>query len=249
MDSTSKTHFGFETVDIKEKQHKVNEVFTKVADKYDIMNDVMSFGIHHYWKWLTIYTSNIRKGSKVLDLACGSGDLSLLLCKNLYPDIHLTLADINAEMLAQGKMRLLNQGYLENIEFVQANAEQLAFPEQYFDVSFIAFGLRNVPNQQQALNELFRVTRPGGKICILEFSKPKVAGLQKFYDWYSFHVIPKMGQWIANDSQSYQYLVESIRMHPDQDTLKNMILEAGFDRCDVTNLTGGIVALHVAYRY
>jgi demethylmenaquinone methyltransferase / 2-methoxy-6-polyprenyl-1,4-benzoquinol methylase len=249
MDAQSKTHFGYQTVDASEKQAKVNDVFTRVAKQYDIMNDVMSFGVHHYWKWLTIYTSNIRKGARVLDLACGSGDLSLLLCKNFYPHFDLTLADINPNMLAQGKKRLLNKGYVENIEFVETNAENLSFPDQSFDTCFIAFGLRNVPDQQQALNELCRVTRPGGKICILEFSKPRSNCLKLFYDWYSFNIIPKMGKWIANDAQSYQYLVESIRMHPDQNTLKNMILDAGFDRCDVTNLTGGIVALHVAYRY
>ncbi len=249
MDPKSKTHFGFQTVDATEKQTKVNDVFTKVAQKYDVMNDLMSLGIHHYWKWLTIYTSVIKKNSKVLDLACGSGDLSRLLCKKFYPDIELTMADINAEMLAQGRMRLINSGFIENVNFIQVNAQSLPFSDRYFDTSLMAFGLRNVTDQQMALNELFRVTKPGGKIYILEFSKPKTELLKKIYDWYSFNVIPKIGKLIASDAQSYQYLVESIRMHPDQETLKNMILKAGFDRCDIHNLTGGIVALHVAYRY
>ena len=249
MEQKSKTHFGFQTVDAKEKQSKVNDVFTKVAHKYDIMNDIMSLGVHHYWKWLTIYTSFIKKNARVLDLACGSGDLSRLLCKKFYPHVHLTLADINAEMLAQGRMRLLNEGFVEKIDFMQVNAEALPFPDRYFDTCLMAFGLRNVTHQQDALYELYRVTQPGGRICILEFSKPKTKLLKSFYDWYSFHIIPKIGQWVANDASSYQYLVESIRMHPDQETLKNMILKAGFDRCDVHNLTGGIVALHIAYRY
>ncbi|MDQ5930214.1 MAG: demethylmenaquinone methyltransferase / 2-methoxy-6-polyprenyl,4-benzoquinol methylase [Bacteroidota bacterium] len=249
MDHPSKTHFGYQTVDETEKQAKVNDVFTKVAHQYDIMNDVMSLGIHHYWKWLTIHTALIKKNSQVLDLACGSADLSRLICKKYYPNINLYLADINADMLNQGRTRLINMGFMENIQYFQVNAEALPFLSQYFETSIMAFGLRNVTHQQQALQELFRVTRPGGKICILEFSKPKLDVIKRFYDWYSFHVIPKMGQWIANDANSYQYLVESIRMHPDQETLKNMILKAGFDRCDVHNLTGGIVALHVAYRY
>ncbi len=249
MDHPSKTHFGYQTVDETEKQAKVNDVFTKVAHQYDIMNDVMSLGIHHYWKWLTIHTALIKKNSQVLDLACGSADLSRLICKKYYPNINLYLADINADMLNQGRTRLINMGFMENIQYFQVNAEALPFLSQYFETSIMAFGLRNVTHQQQALQELFRVTRPGGKICILEFSKPKLDVIKRFYDWYSFHVIPKMGQWVANDANSYQYLVESIRMHPDQETLKNMILKAGFDRCDVHNLTGGIVALHVAYRY
>lgn len=249
MDHPSKTHFGYQTIDETEKQTKVNDVFTKVAHKYDIMNDVMSLGIHHYWKWLTIHTALIKKNSKVLDLACGSADLTQLICKKYYPNIELYLADINANMLEQGRTRLINLGFVDNIQYFQINAEALPFPEQYFDTTLMAFGLRNVTHQQNALEELYRITKPGGKICILEFSKPKLSILKRFYDWYSFHVIPKLGQWIANDAESYQYLVESIRMHPDQETLKNMILKAGFDRCDIHHLTGGIVALHVAYRY
>ncbi|NDH09081.1 MAG: bifunctional demethylmenaquinone methyltransferase/2-methoxy-6-polyprenyl-1,4-benzoquinol methylase UbiE [Gammaproteobacteria bacterium] len=249
MDQDKKTHFGFESVKQTEKQAKVNAVFSKVASRYDLMNDVMSLGVHHFWKWLSIYTANIKPHTKILDLAAGSGDLSRLICKQHYPYLDLTLADINANMLMQGRMRMLNEGFFENIHYSQVNAEALPFADQIFDVSFMAFGLRNVTNQANALKELCRITKPGGKLCILEFSKPKHALLSTFYDWYSFHVIPKMGQLFANDSASYQYLVESIRMHPDQEKLKQMILDAGFDQCEVTNLSGGIVALHVAYRY
>ena len=249
MDKKSKTHFGFQSVDESEKQTKVNDVFTKVAGKYDIMNDLMSLGIHHYWKWLTINSALIKQHSKVLDLACGSGDLTKLICKKLYPHVDLTLADINSEMLTQGRRNLLNCGYIENISFIKVNAEQLPFIESYFDTILMAFGLRNVTNQQQALNELYRITKPGGKICILEFSKPKMNWLKKLYDWYSFNIIPKLGKLVANDEQSYRYLVESIRMHPDQEQLKKMILTANFDNCVVHNLAGGIVALHIAYRY
>ena len=245
----SKTHFGYQVVDANEKQEKVNAVFSKVANKEDLMNDLMSLGRHHFWKWFTIYSSSIRPHQTILDLAGGSGDLSQLICKKVYPNIHLVLSDINANMLAQGKQRLLNAGFYKNIEFVLANAEKLPFEDRTFDMVFMAFGLRNVTYQQNALNELCRVTKPGGKICILEFSKPKSDFLKRCYDWYSFHVIPKLGQWFAEDSSSYEYLVESIRMHPDQETLKKMILTAGFDQCQVTNMTGGIVALHMAYRY
>ena len=173
MNSNPKTHFGFQIVNADEKQYQVDRVFSKVAQRYDIMNDLMSLGIHHYWKWLTIYTSNIRKKSKVLDLACGSGDLSLLLCEKFYPHLELTLADINPNMLEQAKSRLLNRGYIENIKLIETNAEQLNFPDQYFDICFIAFGLRNVTDQKKALTEIFRVIKPGGKVCILEFSKPQ----------------------------------------------------------------------------
>jgi demethylmenaquinone methyltransferase/2-methoxy-6-polyprenyl-1,4-benzoquinol methylase len=245
----SKTHFGYQVVDTAEKQQKVKHVFDKVASKYDLMNDLMSLGVHHFWKWFTIYCSAIRPNQKILDLAGGSGDLSQLILKKYYPQIEVVLADINANMLAQGRHRLLNSGFCQNVGFVLANAECLPFHDRCFDMIFMAFGLRNVTHQQNALNELYRITKPGGKICILEFSKPNHAWIKSFYDWYSFHVIPKLGKWFANDSASYEYLVESIRMHPDQETLKQMILKAGFDTCRVVNLTGGIVALHIAHRY
>lgn len=244
-----KTHFGYQVVDTHEKQHKVNEVFSKVAHKYDLMNDLMSLGIHHFWKWFTIYATTIRPHQTILDLAGGSGDLSHLICKKHYPNIQLVLADINPEMLAQGRSRLIDAGYFQNIEFILANAESLPFSDSYFDLIYMAFGLRNVTNQSLALQELCRVVKPGGKVCILEFSKPSNQFLKQCYDWYSFHVIPKLGALFANDATSYEYLVESIRMHPDQETLKNMILNAGFDDCEVLNLSGGIVALHIARRY
>ena len=245
----SKTHFGYQTVSTQEKQTKVNEVFSRVANKYDLMNDLMSLGIHHFWKWFAIHTAMVRPHHQILDLAGGSGDLSLLMAKKFYPNIEIVLADINADMLAQGRNRLLDAGFVKNIEFSQVNAECLPFEERIFDITFMAFGLRNVTNQNNALKELWRITKPGGKICILEFSKPTSASLKYLYDWYSFHVIPKLGEWFAQDSASYEYLVESIRMHPDQETLKEMILNAGFDDCKVMNLTGGIVALHIAHRY
>lgn len=245
----SKTHFGYQQVPTAEKQAKVNDVFSRVANKYDLMNDLMSLGVHHFWKWFAIHTSLIKPNHKVLDLAGGSGDLSLLISKRFYPHTEIVLADINANMLAQGRNRLLDAGYVQNIEFAQVNAECLPFEERTFDVTFMAFGLRNVTRQDQALKELWRITKPGGKICILEFSKPISAGLKYIYDWYSFHVIPKLGAFFAQDAASYEYLVESIRMHPDQETLKQMILSAGFDDCKIVNLSGGIVALHIAHRY
>ena len=245
----TKTHFGYQVVDANEKQNKVNQVFSSVANKYDLMNDLMSLGIHHFWKWFTIYNALIRKHQTILDLAGGSGDLSQLICQKVYPDVNLTLADINASMLAQGKERLINAGFLKGVHIVQANAESLPFNDRYFDLIFMAFGLRNVTNKEQALKELCRITKPGGKLCVLEFSKPTSSWLKTIYDWYSFNVIPKIGKWVAGDAASYEYLVESIRMHPNQETLKEMILDAGFDACKVLNLSGGIVALHMAYRY
>lgn len=245
----TKTHFGYQVVETNEKQKKVNQVFSSVANKYDLMNDLMSLGIHHFWKWFTIYNASIREHQTILDLAGGSGDLSQLICQKVYPNLNLTLADINASMLAQGKLRLMNAGYFNGVNIVQANAEYLPFQDRFFDLIFMAFGLRNVTNKDKALQELCRVTKPGGKLCVLEFSKPKSNWLKSIYDWYSFHVIPKIGKWVANDAASYEYLVESIRMHPGQETLKEMILTAGFDDCKVINLSGGIVALHMAYRY
>lgn len=245
----TKTHFGYQVVDTNEKQKKVNQVFSNVANKYDLMNDLMSLGVHHFWKWFTIYNASIREHQTILDLAGGSGDLSQLICQKVYPNLHLTLADINASMLAQGRQRLINAGFFNGVNIVQANAESLPFNDRYFDLIFMAFGLRNVTDKDKALQELCRVTKPGGKLCVLEFSKPTSSWLKAIYDWYSFHVIPKIGKWVANDAASYEYLVESIRMHPEQETLKEMILNAGFDDCKVINLSGGIVALHMAYRY
>lgn len=244
-----KTHFGYMLVDEAEKQAKVDAVFHQVAEKYDLMNDMMSLGVHHIWKWLTIYLANIRPKQTILDLAGGSGDLSRLICRQLYPDVHLVLADINSSMLTQGRRRLVDDGYVKGIDYVLANAEALPFLDRYFDLSFMAFGLRNVTHKERALRELWRVTRPGGKLHILEFSQPTSQLFKQAYDWYSFHIIPKLGAIFANDADSYEYLVESIRMHPNQETLKTMIMDAGFDRCEHINLSGGIVALHTAYRY
>lgn len=243
------THFGFQTVPLKAKQEKVSAVFHSVANQYDLMNDLMSLGIHRWWKWLTVEFSRLKPGQTVLDLAGGSGDLTRLLAKAVGPSGQVFLADINASMLAKGRDRLLDCGLLQSIHYVQANAECLPFAENFFDCITMGFGLRNVTDKNAALRSMYRTCRPGGKIMILEFSAPVVPGLQPIYDWYSFHVLPKIGQWVANDEESYRYLAESIRMHPTQEELKNMIETAGFADCRYHNLSGGIVALHIAYKY
>ena len=243
------THFGFQTVPWDEKEKKVAQVFQSVAKNYDLMNDVMSFGIHRLWKFWSIELSHVRPGHQVLDLAGGSGDLSRLLCKKVGQTGHVVLADINQDMLAVGRNRLIDEGILDNIHYVQANAEQLPFPEASFHCIIMGFGLRNVTDKEAALRAMFRVCKPGGKLMILEFSTPVWPFLKPVYNWYSFQVLPKLGQLFANDQDSYQYLAESIRMHPSQDDLKKMIEKAGFEDCYYHNLSGGIVALHIAYKY
>ncbi|MDO8954040.1 MAG: bifunctional demethylmenaquinone methyltransferase/2-methoxy-6-polyprenyl-1,4-benzoquinol methylase UbiE [Gammaproteobacteria bacterium] len=237
------THFGFKEVPWADKQKKVAEVFSSVAKKYDVMNDVMSLGVHRLWKRHTISMSQVKPGQKVLDLAGGTGDLSLKFAELVGKEGLVVLADINEAMLTEGRARLDNKGYVSQIRYSQVNAEHLPFPDNYFDCITIAFGLRNVTDKDQALREMHRVLKPGGRALILEFSQPMLA-IKPLYDVYSFHILPKMGKLIAQDEESYRYLAESIRKHPDQDTLKDMMIKAGFDQVDYTNLSGGIVALH-----
>ena len=243
------THFGFESVAWDEKEKKVAEVFHSVAKNYDLMNDLMSLGIHHLWKRFTVALSHVRPGHSVLDLAGGSGDLTRLLSKKVGASGQVILADINEAMLRVGRDRLLDQGLLNNIHFVQGNAQCLPFANNSFDCITMGFGLRNVTDKEQALGSIYRVCKPGGKIMILEFSTPTLPGLKPVYDWYSFNILPKVGKLFAQDESSYQYLAESIRMHPNQETLKQMIEAAGFEDCHYHNLSGGIVALHIAYKY
>ncbi len=243
------THFGFKSVAWDDKASRVADVFDSVATRYDIMNDLMSLGIHRLWKKITLSKSMVKPGQHVLDLAGGSGDLASVFAKKVGPRGHVILADINAAMLAVGRDRMLDKGLINNVDCVQANAECLPFAENYFHCITMAFGLRNVTDKARALASMYRVCKPGGKLMILEFSTPTLPGLKPIYDAYSFHVLPKIGELVTQDRDSYQYLVESIRMHPPQDDLKTMIEEAGFMDCVYHNLSGGIVALHIAYKY
>jgi demethylmenaquinone methyltransferase/2-methoxy-6-polyprenyl-1,4-benzoquinol methylase len=238
------THFGYKDVPTEEKQAMVADVFHSVAAKYDVMNDLMSFGVHRLWKRFTIDMSGVRPGNKVLDLAGGTGDLTKKFSKIVGPSGKVVLADINSSMLEVGRERLTNQGYVGNIEYVQANAQYLPFEDNTFDVITIAFGLRNVTDKDEALRSMFRVLKPGGRLLVLEFSQTNNPLLKKAYDLYSFTALPLMGKLVTNDSESYKYLAESIRMHPDQETLKGMMEEAGFNRVSYHNMTGGMVALH-----
>ena len=238
------THFGYKDVPKEEKQAMVADVFHSVAAKYDVMNDLMSFGVHRLWKRFTVDMSGVRPGNKVLDLAGGTGDLTKKFSKIVGPSGKVVLADINSSMLEVGRERLTNQGYVGNIEYVQANAQYLPFEDNTFDVITIAFGLRNVTDKDEALRSMFRVLKPGGRLLVLEFSQTKNPLLKKAYDLYSFTALPFMGKLVTNDSESYKYLAESIRMHPDQETLKGMMEDAGFNRVSYHNMTGGMVALH-----
>jgi demethylmenaquinone methyltransferase/2-methoxy-6-polyprenyl-1,4-benzoquinol methylase len=238
------THFGYETVDAKEKAGRVAGVFHSVADNYDLMNDLMSAGIHRLWKHMTIEMSGVRKGHKVLDIAGGTGDLAAKFSKIVGSEGSVVLADINESMLKVGRDRLIDRGITENVTFSQADAQYLPFPDNTFNVITIAFGLRNVTDKDMALRSMLRVLKPGGKLLILEFSKPTSSLLSKIYDTYSFNVLPRLGKVFANDSDSYKYLAESIRMHPDQSTLLQMLDSAGFENTDFHNMTGGVVALH-----
>jgi demethylmenaquinone methyltransferase/2-methoxy-6-polyprenyl-1,4-benzoquinol methylase len=243
------THFGFREVPESAKAGLVGQVFSSVASRYDVMNDVMSFGIHRLWKRFTIQQAGVRAGQKVLDLAGGTGDLAAQFVTQVGPTGSVTVADINAAMLDVGRARFADRGLAGNVEFVQANAECLPFPDNHFDCITIAFGLRNVTHIDAALASMFRVLKPGGRLLVLEFSKPVLPGLNAVYDAYSFYLLPKFGKLIANDEESYRYLVESIRKHPDQETLKGMMEKAGFERTHYFNLSGGIVALHKGYKF
>jgi demethylmenaquinone methyltransferase/2-methoxy-6-polyprenyl-1,4-benzoquinol methylase len=239
------THFGFETVDEKDKAKRVAGVFTSVAGKYDIMNDLMSAGLHRIWKRFAISVSGVRTGQRVLDVAGGSADLSRLFLKAVGSSGQVVLTDINNAMLRVGRDRLLDEGI--NTPVTQCDAEHLPFPDDYFDVVSIAFGLRNVTHKDAALREMKRVLKPGGRVIVLEFSRV-AKPLEKAYDFYSFKLLPKMGQLIAGDAESYRYLAESIRMHPGQEELKQMMIDAGLERVEYFNLTGGVVAVHRGYK-
>ncbi|MCX7627351.1 MAG: bifunctional demethylmenaquinone methyltransferase/2-methoxy-6-polyprenyl-1,4-benzoquinol methylase UbiE [Methylophilaceae bacterium] len=240
------THFGFQTIDEEEKAHKVGAVFHSVARRYDLMNDVMSVGLHRLWKRFTVEISGVRPGAKVLDVAGGSGDLARLFVHKVGPHGQVILTDINASMLNVGRDRLIDAGLL--VPIVQCDAENLPFPDNVFDRVSVGFGLRNMTHKERALKEMQRVLKPGGCLLVLEFSQAW-RPLRPVYDAYSFKLLPLMGKLLANDEASYRYLAESIRMHPDQETLKAMMLEAGFGRVDYYNLTGGIVALHKGWKY
>lgn len=243
------THFGYKTVEADKKADLVAGVFHSVAAKYDIMNDVMSFGIHRFWKRYTIEMSGARPGMKVLDLAGGTGDLTAKFSHLVGDKGEVVLADINDSMLKVGRTKLRDRGIVNNVSYVQANAEALPFPDNHFDIITIAFGLRNVTDKDAALRSMNRVLKPGGKLLVLEFSRPQHDIMRKVYDLYSFKILPKMGELITKDADSYEYLAESIRMHPDQDTLKQMMVDAGFEQVDYTNMTDGIVALHRGYKF
>jgi demethylmenaquinone methyltransferase/2-methoxy-6-polyprenyl-1,4-benzoquinol methylase len=245
MSQDHSTHFGFKTVDEKEKAKKVGEVFHSVASKYDLMNDVMSAGLHRTWKRFTLEISGVKAGDRVLDIAGGSGDLSKLFANKVGETGQVILTDINASMLNVGRDRMLDAGL--SVPALQCDAEQLPFPEQYFDCVIVAFGLRNMTHKNIALAEMQRVLKPGGRLLVLEFSKVWKP-LTKAYDLYSFKLLPLMGKLLANDAESYQYLAESIRMHPDQETLKSMMIEAGLRKVDFYNLSAGVVALHKGYK-
>jgi demethylmenaquinone methyltransferase/2-methoxy-6-polyprenyl-1,4-benzoquinol methylase len=242
------THFGYQTVPVAQKAQKVAEVFHSVAARYDIMNDLMSFGIHRLWKRYAIEMAGIRPGHHVLDIAGGTGDLAKAFSKRVGEKGRVILSDINASMLGVGRDRLIDNGLTQNLDFVQANAECLPFADNSFDLLTISFGLRNVTDKDAALRSMFRVLKPGGRLLVLEFSKPTNEHLSKAYDAYSFSVLPALGQIVTQDADSYRYLAESIRMHPDQETLKNMMGNAGFERTDYHNLTGGVVALHRGFK-
>ena len=244
--SDQQTHFGYKTVAESEKAQKVAEVFHSVARKYDVMNDLMSAGLHRAWKFFTIETSGAKPGQRVLDIAGGTGDLSRAFAKKVGASGQVWLTDINSSMLGVGRDRLLDAGFA--LPVAQCDAEKLPFPDNYFDIVSVAFGLRNMTHKDAALKEMHRVLKPGGKLLVLEFSKVWQP-LKPAYDLYSFKLLPFMGKLVAQDAESYQYLAESIRMHPDQETLKTMMLEAGFGRADYHNLSAGIVALHKGIKF
>ncbi|MEY3912201.1 MAG: bifunctional demethylmenaquinone methyltransferase/2-methoxy-6-polyprenyl,4-benzoquinol methylase [Pseudomonadota bacterium] len=241
----STTHFGFQTVDEREKARRVRGVFDSVASRYDVMNDLMSLGMHRVWKHYTVTVADVRPGHQVLDIAGGTGDLALAFAKRVGPTGRVVHTDINEAMLRTGRDRLLDRGTV--LPTLVCDAEHLPFPDQHFDRVSVAFGLRNMTHKDQALREMCRVLKPGGKLLVLEFSKV-APPLEKVYDWYSFNILPQLGRWVARDETSYRYLAESIRMHPGQDALKDLMKQNGFGHVDIHNLSAGIVALHVGIR-
>lgn len=243
------THFGYQTVHEREKADKVAGVFKKVAPRYDLMNDLMSLGLHRLWKQSAIAEADIKRDQTVLDLASGTGDLAIAMAKIVGKNGVIYMTDINEAMLSVGRDRLTDKGILQPIHYMLVDAEQIPLPSDSIDRITMAFGLRNVTHKDVALAEMYRVLKPGGKLMVLEFSKPENTTLASIYDMYSFSIIPKLGEWVLNDKDSYQYLVESIRMHPDQTTLLKMMETAGFEDAAYRNLTGGIVAIHTGWKY
>jgi len=244
--TNKKTHFGFKEVDEKDKSSHVGDVFSSVAGNYDIMNDAMSMGMHRLWKKILVELAGVSQKDIVLDIASGTGDIAKLISQD-YPDTEIYMTDINMDMLVEGRNRAVDESFSSNCHFCQLSGEILPFEDDTFDIITIGFGLRNFTNKDIGLNEMKRCLKKGGRLLVLEFSKPMNPLFSKVYDWYSFNILPKLGSLLANDSDSYQYLAESIRMHPDQESLKEMILEAGFNKCKFYNLVNGIVCIHVAY--
>jgi ubiquinone/menaquinone biosynthesis methyltransferases len=248
MASQKTTHFGFRDVPEGEKQKLVGQVFTSVARNYDLMNDLMSFGVHRLWKRHFIAVSGVRRGDRVLDLAGGTGDIAALLKPVVGEEGEVIVGDINAAMLGVGRDRLTDRGLVAGLRWAQLNAEALPFPDNSFDAITMAFGLRNVTDKDKALADMHRILKPGGRLLVLEFSKVQSPLLSRLYDVHSFQILPRLGRLFANDADSYRYLAESIRKHPDQGTLKEMMRTAGFGHVEVRNLTNGIVAIHRGYK-
>jgi len=241
-----KTHFGYQEVDELDKKKFVGDVFTSVAKNYDVMNDAMSFGMHRLWKKILVELASIGEDDFILDIASGTGDISKLISKE-YPNTNIFMSDINYEMLDEGRNRAIDESFNRNCHFCQLSGEELPFKDNTFDVITVGFGLRNFTDKEKGLKEMKRCLKKNGKLLVLEFSKPINPVFSKIYDWYSFNVLPKLGSLLANDSDSYQYLAESIRMHPDQDKLKNMMQTVGLNNCKFFNLLNGIVAIHIGY--
>ena len=248
MSDEHSTDFGFQRVPRAHKARRVREVFDSVAANYDLMNDLMSAGAHRLWKRFTLALANLRPGQRALDVAGGTGDLAAGLARQVGPRGRVILSDINAAMLARGRDRLIDAGFVGNVDYVQADAQRLPFADGTFDCITIGFGLRNVTDKRAALGAMRRALKPGGQLLVLEFSQPRAAGLKSLYDAYSFRILPWLGAVVAGDAASYRYLAESIRMHPDQETLLGMLQDAGLEGCRYHNLSGGIVAVHRGYR-